>query len=263
MLPDKYSIREIKDFLISLDEKDQQSYLNLLYNDKRKSIQDLVQKYQLVLAKKSAEKQRLQKMWDFEGELYQQNYKYIVGIDEVGRGPLAGPVVAGAVILPPYCSIEGLNDSKKINKNARKLIAEEIKAQALAWAVGVVDAQTIDELNILEATRYAMFLAVCSLGSLPKYALVDGQKNPLLNIPQLGIIRGDSLSASIAAASILAKVYRDKIMDTYDYFYPGYLFAINKGYGTYQHIQALLSIGPCPIHRKSFAPIRQKAQNVL
>ena len=155
MLPDKHSIREIKGFLSSLDEKEQQSYLNLLYNDKRKSIQNLVQKYQLVLTKKSAEKQRLLKLWDFEAELYQQNFKYIVGIDEAGRGPLAGPVVAGAVILPPYCSIGGLNDSKKINKNTRELIAKEIKAQALAWAVGVVDATTIDVLNILEATRHA------------------------------------------------------------------------------------------------------------
>jgi len=257
MIPNEHSIKEIKDFFVSLNENEQQSYLNLLCNDKRKSIQNLVQKYQLMLAKKSAEKQRLLKMWDFEAELYQQNYKYIVGIDEVGRGPLAGPVVAGAVILSPFCTIEGLNDSKKVNKKNRELIAEEIKTKALAWAVGVVDAQTIDDLNILEATRYAMLLAVRSLGRLPEYALIDGKKNPLLNIPQLGIIKGDSLSASIAAASIVAKVYRDKIMDTYDYFYPGYLFAINKGYGTYQHIQALLSIGPCPIHRKTFAPIRQ------
>jgi len=258
MLPEKSSVEEIQEFLAALDESEQQKYLNLLYNDKRKSIQKLVQKYQSLLAKKLAEKQRLLKMWDFEKSLYHQNYQYIVGIDEVGRGPLAGPVVAGAVILPPFCFIEGLNDSKKINEKKRKLIAEQIKTKAISWAIGTVDAPTIDKLNILEATRYAMFLAVKALGIKPEYALVDGKKNPLLKIPQLGIIKGDSLSASIAAASIIAKVYRDEIMDTYNKLYPGFDFAANKGYGTQQHIEAISTIGSCPIHRKTFAPIKNK-----
>lgn len=258
MVPEKCSVQEIEDYLAALSEKEQQIFLSLLYNDKRKTVQKLVKKYQAILTKRLAEKQRLLKMWDFERTLYQQNYRYIVGVDEAGRGPLAGPVVAGAVILPPYCYIEGLNDSKKVNEKKRELLAEEIKAKAIRWTVGIVDARTIDKLNILEATRYAMCLAVNSLGVLPEYVLVDGHKNPLLKIPQLGIIKGDSISASIAAASIIAKVYRDKIMETFDKLYPGFDFATHKGYGTQQHFKAILNNGFCPIHRRTFAPIKNK-----
>jgi ribonuclease HII len=256
MLSKKPSIKEIQEYFHSLNEKEQQEYLKLLYNDERKSIQKLVQKHQSLLAKKLAEEERLLKMWDYEETLFHQNYKYIVGIDEVGRGPLAGPVVAGAVILPPYCRIEGLNDSKKLTAEKRQLIAEEIKAKAVKWAVGVVDAPTIDKMNILQATRYAMYLACKSLGSLPDFALIDGQKNPLITIPQMGIIKGDSLSASIAAASIIAKVYRDNLMELYDKIYPGFSFAEHKGYGTKEHLDAISNNGCSDIHRKSFSPIK-------
>lgn len=257
-MSEKISALKIKEYLASLSESEQLEYLNLLAADKRKTIQNLVQKHQSFLTKKIVEKQRLLKMWDFEDSIYRQNYVNIAGVDEVGRGPLAGPVVAGAVILPPYCQIEGLNDSKKINERKRTIIAAEIKAKAIAWAVGTVGANIIDKLNILEATRYAMFLAVSSLGNKPDYVLLDGQENPLLTIPQSGIVKGDNLSASIAAASIIAKVYRDNIMDVYDKIYPGFGFALHKGYGTQQHLESIHINGVCPIHRKTFAPIKHQ-----
>lgn len=257
MLSEKSSIVEIQEYLATLDEKEQEIYLKVLYNDKRKSVQSLVRKYQALLAKKFSEKQRLQKMWEIENSLYNQKYKCIVGIDEAGRGPLAGPVVAGAVILPPFCIIEGLKDSKKINPNKRKLIADEIKKKAIRWAIGVVDAPTIDRINILEATKYAMYLAFRSLAGLPDYALIDGLKNPLIPLPQMGVVKGDNLSVSIAAASIIAKVHRDNIMETYDRIYPSFYFASHKGYGTQQHLEAIGENGCCNIHRKTFAPIKE------
>jgi len=170
------SLGEIEEYLYSLSEGEQQNYINLLKDDKRKSIQKLVQKYQSKFKKKLAERERLLKMWDYEKNLFHQNFSYIVGIDEAGRGPLAGPVVAGAVILPPFCIIQGLNDSKKINAEKRQLLAAEIKAQAISWAVGVVDAPTIDKMNILQATRYAMYLALKSIGSRADFFLA--QKRP-------------------------------------------------------------------------------------
>ncbi|MGI6224682.1 MAG: ribonuclease HII [Peptococcales bacterium] len=259
MLPEKWSVLEIEGYLASLNENEQEKFLKLLANDQRKTVQKLVQKHHSLRTKKLVEKERILKMWEFEKKLYNNNYKFIVGIDEAGRGPLAGPIVAGAVILPPFCFIEGLNDSKQLSQKRRELIAKEIKSKAIKWAVGIVDAQTIDKINILEATRYAMCLAVRSLGVLPEYALVDGEKNSLLKIPQLGIIKGDSLSASIAAASIIAKVTRDNIMEAYDKIYPGFNFAANKGYGTQQHLMAILNNGCCPIHRRTFAPIKERA----
>lgn len=251
------SLGEIEEYLYSLSEGEQQNYINLLKDDKRKSIQKLVQKYQSKFKKKLAERERLLKMWDYEKNLFHQNFSYIVGIDEAGRGPLAGPVVAGAVILPPFCIIQGLNDSKKINAEKRQLLAAEIKAQAISWAVGVVDAPTIDKMNILQATRYAMYLALKSIGSRADFVLIDGSENPLITtVPQMGIIKGDTLSASIAAASIIAKVHRDNIMETYDKIYPGFNFANHKGYGTQQHLDAISNNGCCSIHRKSFSPIK-------
>jgi len=257
----KQSVKEIKEHIISLNEEEQLKCLKYLDSDKRKTIQLLVKKYQKLLTKKSAEKQRLLKLWDLEKSLYQQNFKYIAGIDEAGRGPLAGPVVAGAVILPPYCMIEGLDDSKSINEKKRQQIADEIKKSAISWAVGVVDAQTIDKLNILESTRYAMKLALDALGSCPQYVLIDGYENPLIKLPQSGVIKGDALSASIAAASIIAKVYRDKLMCIYDKLFPNYCFSIHKGYGTKKHLEILKNIGPSPIHRVSFGPVKKTIEN--
>ncbi|MFZ5943754.1 MAG: ribonuclease HII [Bacillota bacterium] len=256
MMSGKDTVEKIRKHLDSLTEEEQIEYIKSLYDDERKTIKEIVEKYQLKLAKKSAEEQRLLNLWKLEENLYQLGYTNVVGVDEAGRGPLAGPVVAGAVILPPYCFIEGLNDSKMVTEKKRSQIAIEIKNKAVAWAIGIVDSTTIEKINILEATRYAMVLAVNSLKTPPQYAMVDGMENPLLNIPQSGIVKGDGLSASIAAASIIAKTYRDKLMDIYDSLYPGYEFALNKGYGTQQHLVALAEKGACPIHRKTYAPIK-------
>ncbi|NLT95748.1 MAG: ribonuclease HII [Clostridia bacterium] len=257
MLPEKSSVTEIQQYFLSLSEEEQQEYLKLLAGDPRKSIRKLAEKYQSLLAKKLVEKQRVLEMWSYEKSLFSQNYKYIVGIDEAGRGPLAGPVVAAAVILPPFCIIEGLNDSKKLCPQKRSLLANEIKTKAIKWAVGVVDSITIDRINILQATRYAMQLALKALGSLPDFVLIDGQKNPLISMPQMAIIKGDALSASIAAASIIAKVHRDTIMDSYDKIYPDFNFAVHKGYCTQQHLEAIRHKGCSDIHRKSFSPVKE------
>ena len=179
-------------------------------------------------------------------------YECICGIDEVGRGPLAGPVVAGAVILPKDCRILYINDSKKLSENRREELAEQIKKEALAVGIGMVQADMIDEINILQATYEAMRRAVSNLGTEPDLLLNDAVTIPGLSVPQVPIVKGDARSVSIAAASIVAKVFRDHMMVEYDSIYPGYGFASNKGYGSAAHIKALRELGPCPIHRRSF-----------
>lgn len=250
------TVKQIEEKLQSLkDEELLRNYLIKLENDNRKSVERLVQKYQKKIEADRKEKERVRNLWNFEALLLQKNYKYIVGIDEAGRGPLAGPVVAAAVILPSYCFIEGLNDSKKLTPVKRELMAIKIKEKAIACSVGIVDNLTIDKMNILQATRYAMLLAFKSLKTKPQYALIDGEKNPLIKIPQWGIVNGDGRSASIAAASIIAKVYRDNLMKVYDQLYPGYYFSTHKGYGTKEHLQILNNKGPSPIHRFTFSPV--------
>ncbi len=196
------------------------------------------------------ERNRLEKMKEFE-------YKYedhilVCGIDEAGRGPLAGPVVAGAVILPRDCEILFLNDSKKLSEKRREVLFEEIMEKATAFAVGVVGADKIDEINILQATYEAMRLAIGKLEAEPEVFLNDAVTIPGIASSQVPIIKGDSKSVSIAAASIMAKVTRDHMMEEYDKLFPEYGFAKHKGYGTAAHIQALKEFGPCPIHRRSF-----------
>ena len=180
------------------------------------------------------------------------SYGCVCGIDEVGRGPLAGPVVAGAVILPADCRILYINDSKKLSEKKREALAEEIREKALAWAVGIVSREVIDEINILQATYEAMRQAIAQLSPAPDVLLNDAVTIPGIYIPQVPIIKGDAKSQSIAAASIIAKVTRDHMMVEYDELYPGYDFAANKGYGTAAHIAALKEKGPCPIHRRTF-----------
>ncbi len=174
------------------------------------------------------------------------------GVDEAGRGPLAGPVVAAAVILPANCSIRGLNDSKKVSERKRKLILEEIKHQAVSYAVGIVEPEEIDRINILRAALLAMEKAVNALGRKPDFLLIDGNQRTSLLIPQETIVKGDSISCSIAAASIVAKVTRDAIMEQYHRTYPEYNFKKHKGYPTKEHLQRIIEHGPCLIHRKSF-----------
>ncbi|MBQ8042813.1 MAG: ribonuclease HII [Clostridia bacterium] len=191
-------------------------------------------------------------MLEYEKDLYSKGYEYICGIDEAGRGPLCGPVVAAAVILKKGDKIEGVNDSKKLSEKKRELIFDEIKQRAVAWSVGIVDEKTIDEINILEATRLAMKKAVEGLSTKPEYALVDAEKKVPIDVPYTPIIKGDALSESIAAASIIAKVTRDRLIIELDKEYPEYNFAKNKGYGTKEHTDAIKKYGLSPVHRTSF-----------
>jgi ribonuclease HII len=200
--------------------------------------------------KLEAELARLEAMNAYERE--NASYTAICGIDEAGRGPLAGPVAAGAVILPKDCTILYLNDSKKLSEKRREELFVEIKEKAVAWSVGIASPERIDEINILQATYEAMRAAIEGLGVTPDLLLNDAVTIPQVAIPQIPIIKGDAKSVSIAAASILAKVTRDHMMMEYDEIFPGYGFAKHKGYGTAAHIQALRELGPCPIHRRSF-----------
>ena len=198
------------------------------------------------------QKQRLIEMKVPEEDLHEQGYRCIAGIDEVGRGPLAGPVVAGAVILSPDCEILYLNDSKKLSEKKRELLYDEIMEKAVATGIGVISPARIDEINILQATYEAMRMAISNLKVQPSVLLNDAVTIPLVEIPQVPIIKGDAKSVSIAAASIIAKVTRDHMMVEYEEIYPGYGFASNKGYGSAQHIAALKELGPTPIHRRTF-----------
>lgn len=191
-------------------------------------------------------------LYDYETALRAEGFSIICGIDEAGRGPLAGPVCAAACVLPAGLELEGLNDSKKLSEKRREALYDQITAQALAWAVCLVDEKTIDEINILQATFRAMRGAVSKLSLTPNLCLVDGNLDPGLGLPTKTVVKGDATCASIAAASILAKVTRDRLMLRYDAQYPGYGFAAHKGYGTKAHYAALAALGPCPIHRRSF-----------
>ena len=191
-------------------------------------------------------------MWQIVDEIALQGYRLICGVDEAGRGPLAGPVCAAAVILPPHVEIPGLNDSKKLTDKKRRELFPLICEQAVAYGIAFADEKEIDEINILQATFLAMKRAVDLLSEKPDYILVDGNKLPEFDTPSQYVIKGDSLSSSIAAASVLAKVTRDDLMLKMAEEYPDYGFEIHKGYGTKAHYQALTDHGPSPIHRMSF-----------
>ena len=193
-----------------------------------------------------------EQMSEYEKEFRSRGLKLIAGMDEAGRGPLAGPVVAACVILDPERPVYGVNDSKKLSPKRRAELKAEIEEKALAIGVGIVDEKTIDEINILEATKLAMKQAVQNLGVLPEILLIDALTLKDLPIPQEGIIKGDAKSVSIAAASIIAKETRDAMLMELDQQYPEYGFASHKGYGTPQHIQAIKEYGPLPVHRRSF-----------
>lgn len=188
----------------------------------------------------------------YETNLIKKGYKYVCGVDEVGRGPLAGPVVCAAVIMPVDDIIDGVDDSKKLIEKKRQKLAEEIKKKAIAYAICRIEPQIIDEINILQATRLCMKNAIESLDIKPDFVLVDGNMTLDTDIPQKYIIKGDSFSYSIGAASIIAKVYRDKLMEEYAVTYPQYSFEKNKGYGTVAHVNAIKQAGICPVHRRSF-----------
>ena len=191
-------------------------------------------------------------LWLYEHEAAREGFACICGVDEAGRGPLAGPVCAAAVILPPDIQIEGLNDSKKLTDKKRRALYDVITEQAVSYGIAFADEQEIDEINILQATFLAMRRAFEKLTVAPDIALIDGNRAPGLSCRERTVVHGDALSASIAAASILAKVTRDRLMEEYDAQYPQYGFAVHKGYGTQRHYAALREFGACPIHRQSF-----------
>lgn len=194
----------------------------------------------------------------YERELNLQGYKYVCGVDEVGRGPLAGPVVCAAVIMPLDDVIEGVDDSKKLTPKKRAYLAEKIAEKAVSYSICRVEAEVIDEINILEATKLCMKNAIESLKIKPDFVLVDGNMTLDIEIPQKSLIKGDYYSYTIGAASIIAKEYRDGLMDEYAAVYPDYAFEENKGYGTKKHIERILRAGLCPIHRRSFTKKWQK-----
>ena len=194
---------------------------------------------------------------EFERVAWLCGYRRIAGIDEAGRGPLAGPVVAAAVILPTRCRLVGINDSKQLSAKDREQVYTAILAQAVGVGVGSADVAEIDQLNILEATRLAMRRAVEQLVPLPDYVLIDAVVLPGFKVPTRPIIKGDSLSVSIAAASIIAKVTRDRLMARYHEIFPEYGFLSHKGYGTAEHLERLARHGPCAIHRRTFAPVQE------
>ena len=191
-------------------------------------------------------------MWQFEEELFAQGYKLVCGVDEAGRGPLAGPVCAAAVILPANLVIPGLDDSKKLSDKRRRELFPIIKEQAIAYGIGLASHEEIDEINILQATYLAMERALADLAVKPEYVLIDGNRAKEFGLPVKTVVKGDSLSANIAAASVLAKVTRDILMEEAAVEYPGYGFEIHKGYGTRAHYDALRTLGASPIHRNTF-----------
>jgi len=205
--------------------------------------------------------QRIEKLKYYEYGAYQEGYQLVAGIDEVGRGPIAGPVVAAAVILPRNFFLPGVNDSKLLSEKKRLQMAGEIKKGALAWSIVIISSRRIDQKNILQATKEAMRTALHELTPRPDFILVDAVNIPDLEIKQYPIIKGDTLSISIACASIIAKVERDHIMHNYDSMFPGYGFARHKGYATREHILALDNLGLTPIHRGSFEPVKTMLGN--
>lgn len=219
-------------------------------DDERAGVRQLIEKYRRKEEKLLLEKKRIRQMMRYEEEY--AACQYICGIDEVGRGPFAGPVVAGAVILPKGCEILYVNDSKQLSAKKREELYDVIMEKAIAVGIGASSPARIDEINILQATYEAMQKAVAELKTVPDLLLNDAVTIPGIEIPQVPIIKGDEKSISIAAASIIAKVTRDRMMEEYDKLLPGYGFAANKGYGSAEHIRALQKLGPSPIHRRSF-----------
>lgn len=253
------TIKEVKERLAMIDELDHPFFEELIL-DGRAGVQAAISKRKRELQKQVDEDLRLEKMLAYEKELYTQGIQLIAGVDEVGRGPLAGPVVAAAVILPKACKIPGLNDSKKIPKSKHKEIYEAVLQNAVAIGIGIKDNQVIDQVNIYEATKLAMMEAIGQLEPQPQHLLIDAMKLDF-PIPQTSIIKGDANSLSIAAASIVAKVTRDQMMEEFDLEYPGYDFAQNAGYGTANHLAGLHKLGVTPIHRRSFEPVKSMCED--
>ena len=253
------TIKEIKEQLANIQRLDD-PLLAELEQDSRSGVIQAIAKRKREIQKRIDEDERLEGMLAYEKECYARGIELIAGVDEVGRGPLAGPVVAAAVILPKACKIPGLNDSKKIPKSKHKEIYEAVLQNAIAIGIGIKDNHVIDQVNIYEATKLAMMEAIGRLDPQPQHLLIDAMKLDL-PIPQTSIIKGDANSLSIAAASIVAKVTRDQMMEEFDREYPGYDFAQNAGYGTAKHLAGLDKLGVTPIHRRSFEPVKSMCED--
>ncbi|MBU7005451.1 ribonuclease HII [Phosphitispora fastidiosa] len=246
------TLSQIQSFLAGNGQELDEESITALSCDPRAGVRKIYQRIcrERVLAEQ--ERVRLGKMTIYERDALDKGFRFIAGVDEVGRGPLAGPVAAAAVILPVGIFLPGLNDSKKLSPAKRDCLFREITKQAVSWSVGFASVEEIDSLNILQASLVAMQRAVSSLQKGPDYILVDAVRIPGIKIPQLPIIKGDGKSVSIAAASIVAKVTRDRMMEELEKLYPGYGFAGHKGYGTPEHLEALKAFGTCNLHRKTF-----------
>jgi len=252
------SIAELRDQFLVRRRAVPLGLLNALEADPRHGARELARLIRDRRRKNRAEGQRLHSLLQYELPLWAEGFTLIAGVDEAGMAPLAGPVVAAAVILPKGYKLKGLDDSKKVlDERTRETLAACIQRDAVTYSVGMAEVYEIDRINIYHAGLLAMRRAVCALNPTPDYILVDARRIPDCNAPQRGIVRGDQLSASIAAASIIAKTTRDPLMAELDRVYPGYGFASHKGYPTPDHCRALDQLGPTPVHRRSFAPVRR------
>ena len=246
----KKSIGEITEIYKQADVERLPAFINEFESDERNGVQNLIKKAKKRLSDIENEKARMYEMFSYERKYGE--YQYICGVDEVGCGPLAGPVVSAAVILPKDCDLLYLNDSKKLSENKREEIFDEIMEKAVSVGIGFATPERIDEINIRQADFEAMRMALSKLSVEPDFIMVDGYPIGGIDKKQISIVKGDAKSASIAAASIVAKVTRDRLMSDYDTVFPGYGFASNKGYGSAEHIKAIKEMGPTPIHRKTF-----------
>ncbi len=252
------SIPELKERFVDRERPVPKGLVEALENDPRLGAHHLAKQIRERWRKNRAEGQRLHNLLRFEIELWAQGFRLVAGVDEAGMAPLAGPVIAAACILPREYKLRGLNDSKQIlDEGLRFELGKQIKGDAIAWSVGRAEVDEIDTLNIYHAGLLAMRRAVEGLESQPDFVLVDARRIPYCSAPQRGIIKGDTLSASIAAASIIAKTTRDALMCEFDSVHPGYNFASHKGYPTPEHCRLLKELGAAPIHRRSFARVRE------
>ena len=246
-------LSEIKEILAGNPTPEE---LKELQEDSRAGVQKLLEAYVKRLAKEAAERDRFHKLLTFEEKFYEEGAEFICGVDEAGRGPLAGPLVIAAVILPRKCFIAGLDDSKKLSAVKREQLYTEVLRQAIAISVNIVSISNIDKLNIYRATQQGMEQVIAHLATTPQVALVDAMPVHVPGVKAAAIVHGDALSASIAAASIIAKVTRDHIMVELDKLYPQYGFAGHKGYGSALHMQAIREHGACRFHRRSYEPLK-------
>ncbi|MFJ7747027.1 ribonuclease HII [Peribacillus sp. NPDC097295] len=257
MMKTTMKINEISTRLKTISDPED-PFLQECREDTRKGVADLLNKWNKSYEKARQVRNTFLQMSEFERELRKQGFSILAGIDEVGRGPLAGPVVTSAVILPEDFYLPGLNDSKKISESKREQFYETIYKEAISIGVGIVHSEKIDEINIYQATKKAMMAAVNNLSELPDHLLIDAMELDI-PIPQLSLIKGDARSITISAASIVAKVTRDRMMMEYGVKYPEYGFEKHMGYGTSQHLEALEKHGLTPWHRRSFAPVKEIA----